>query len=148
MFDSLLGALPFRNRAAQLLSGSQWCAVSIYSDTVMEHFESPRNTGALDSPDAIGTCDLGGRGPSMKVFLRVAQGKVTAARFQTHGCGFSIAAGSLMTVLVTGRSLEECWALDGEALNTALGGLPPHKRFCADLAIGALQDALVRISTD
>ncbi len=58
-----------------------------YSDTLMDHFMAPRNAGALDSPDVTGHAGTPGRGPFLILYLRITEGQVTAAKFQTYGCG-------------------------------------------------------------
>jgi hypothetical protein len=54
-----------------------------FSDTLMDHFLAPRNSGALESPDATGHAGAPGRGPFMILYLRMDSGRVVAAKFQT-----------------------------------------------------------------
>ena len=82
----------------------------------------------------------------MKLYLRREGDAISRATFQTFGCGFSIACCSMLTEMVTGRSVEECRKLTAAELGEALGGLPPEKQFCADLAVEALQDGLRQLS--
>jgi len=113
-----------------------------FSETLMDHFTSPRNSGPLEAPDRVGHAGAPGRGPFMVLHLRLDGGTVAAARFQTYGCGASIAAGSMLTELITGRPVGDCRALTAEALSGALGGFPPDKQHCPALAVAALRDAL------
>ena len=117
--------------------------MSHYSAVLMDHFSSPRNVGQMDLPDAAGVVGAPGCGPYMELCLRLDGGRVMDAKFQTFGCGPAIAAGSLLTTLIIGRSVAECLELTPEQLVEALGGLPPEKLFCAGLAIDALRDGLV-----
>jgi nitrogen fixation NifU-like protein len=113
-----------------------------YSDILMNHFLSPRNAGPMQDPDRIGLVGIPGQGPFMVVCLRLDGDRVTEARFQTHGCGATIAAGSMLTELVAHRSVRECLALTAEHLTAALGGVPPDKVHCPALAVAALRAAL------
>jgi NifU-like protein involved in Fe-S cluster formation len=113
-----------------------------FSETLMDHFTYPRNSGALDVPDRVGRGGTPGQGPFLILQLRLDGDVVAAARFQTHGCGASIAAGSMLTEMIVGRTLDDCRALTAEQLSTALGGFPPDKRHCPILAVAALRDAL------
>ena len=113
-----------------------------YSDMLMEHFTSPRNAGALDSPDSTGHAGAPGRGPFLILYLRMKGNQVLAAKFQTYGCGPTIACGSVLTELITGRSVNECLELTADTLIDALGGIPPDKLHSPALAIAALRDAL------
>jgi NifU-like protein involved in Fe-S cluster formation len=113
-----------------------------YSDTLMDHFLAPRNSGPLESPDVTGHAGAPGRGPFLILYLRIEGNKVTAARFQTYGCGPSIACGSMLTELIIGRSVADCSRLTIETLIECLDGVPAEKRHSPALAIAALRDAL------
>lgn len=113
-----------------------------YSDVFMSHFASPRNVGEIAQADRIGMVGIPGQGPFFLLFLRLNGECVAEARYQTHGCGPTIAAGSMMTEMIRGRSIEECLALTVDELIDALGGVPPHKVRSPAMAIAALQNAL------
>jgi NifU-like protein involved in Fe-S cluster formation len=113
-----------------------------YSDTLMDHFQSPRHCGAMDGPDLVGHVGIVGQGPFMVLYLRVREGRVTDAKFQTYGCGSTIACGSMLTELVIGRVVRDCLALTAEQLSEALDGVPADKQHSPVLAIAALRDAL------
>jgi nitrogen fixation NifU-like protein len=113
-----------------------------YSDTLMDHFTSPRNAGALEAPDATGHAGTPGRGPFLILYLRIEDNRIIAARFQTYGCGPTIACGSMLTELIVGRPTSECLELTTETLIAALDGVPPDKIHSPALAIAALRDAL------
>ena len=120
--------------------------MSNYSEIVTEHFLNPRNAGALDSPDAVGQAGAPGAGEFVVLQLKLAEGKISQASFQTFGCGPAIAACSLLTEWLAGKSLAQAQALSPEGLVEMLGGLPEDKLFCAGLAIAALREALAAIN--
>ena len=103
---------------------------------------SPRNPGEMKSPDAVGRADIHGRAPRCTIYLKVSGDKVEQATFQTFGCGYSIAACSALTELITGKSLTDCRQLTATHVIQTLDGMPEEKQFCARLAIDALQNAL------
>ncbi len=113
-----------------------------YSDTVMDHFERPRNSGELEQPDALGYMTNPVCGDTLLLMLRIADGRIEEARWQSNGCAASIAASSLLSELVRGRSLEEAAAITREAVVEALGGLPASKLHASVLAADALHHAL------
>lgn len=117
-----------------------------YSETLMDHFTAPRNSGPLEAPDATGHAGTPGRGPFLILYLRIEDARVAAARFQTYGCGSTIACGSMLTELITGRSIADCLHLTIETLIEALDGVPPEKLHSPALAIAALRDALGKFS--
>ena len=116
-----------------------------YSDKVLEHYENPRNVGAMDKADpSVGTGMVGAPacGDVMKLQIRVNdQGVIEDAKFKTYGCGSAIASSSLLTEWVKGKTLEEA----GEIQNTQIAeelALPPVKIHCSVLAEDAIKAAI------
>lgn len=116
--------------------------MSRFSETLMDHFVSPRNSGTMEVPDRVGLAGTPGHGPFMAIQLRLAGVHIAGAKFQTYGCGASIAAGSMLTEMIIGRSVAECLEVSAEHLSIALGGFPPDKQHCPIMAIAALREAL------
>jgi nitrogen fixation NifU-like protein len=119
-----------------------------YSDVLMQHFLQPRNSGPMENADAIGLVGTPGQGPYLLLRLRVKEGRVVEAKFQTYGCGATIACGSMLTEMIVGRSFEQCLALTDEHLIEALNGVPPDKRHSPALAVGALRAAIGKLETE
>lgn len=119
-----------------------------FSATVMNHFQEPRNQGRLDTPDRVGIAGVPGQGRFLILHLNITAGCVVDARFQCHGCGATIAAGSMLTELVVGQTVKHCREISASALLDALEGLPADKRHCAGFAVNALQQALEDIPND
>lgn len=116
--------------------------MSRYSDTVMDHFTSPRNWGLLQSANRIGVAGIPGQGRYLVLYLQIRQEQVVDVGFRCHGCGGTIAAGSALTEMILGKPMAECRQLSAADLLDALDGLPPDKLHCAGFAIQALQNAL------
>ena len=113
-----------------------------YSETVLEHFAHPRNVGEM--PDASGVGSVGNPvcGDIMKMYIKVVDGIITDAKFQTFGCGAAIATSSISTEMIKGKSMEEALQLTNRAVAEALGGLPPVKMHCSLLAEQAVKAAI------
>jgi nitrogen fixation protein NifU and related proteins len=118
----------------------------MYSEKVLEHLENPRNAGEMADASARGEATNPVCGDLLKLYLRVMDGKITAASFQVKGCPPSIAAGSVLTELITGLSLEEAGRLTPQDITIALAGLPRNKEHCSVLAIDALRTAIAACS--
>ena len=112
-----------------------------YSDATIEHFRHPRNVGRLEDPDGYGAVDDRATENFVSFYLRVEDGRVTAARFRTFGCSACIAASSAGTELARGRPIEALRSVDVRAILNALDGLPADKLHCAELAAQALAAA-------
>ena len=113
-----------------------------YGPIVLDHFQNPRNAGQMSEPDYVGEAGNPVCGDRMRLFLKMSDGKVTEARFLTFGCSVAIAASSILTELVQGRTVEELGAMRNSEIVDALGGLPKEKENCSVLAETALQSAL------
>ena len=113
-----------------------------YSETLIDHFEHPRNAGAMEGADAEGFVVNPVCGDSMRIFLRVEGGRVTQASFLTSGCPASIATSSVATELVADLTLDEATELTREQLAGAVGGLPKSKLHCSVLASQAIRNAV------
>ena len=113
-----------------------------YSDIVLDHANHPRNQGALDDANARGYQMNPVCGDVFALTLRIEDGRIAAARFQTEGCTASVATSSIITEMVTGLSLDEALALTHEDLSDAVGGLPASKLHSAALVIEGLRRAI------
>jgi nitrogen fixation NifU-like protein len=112
-----------------------------YSRTLIDHFLNPRNAGLMREPDGVGEDEYDGCGDLARFFLRVRDGRVTEARFQTYGCGPTIAAASVASERVAGRTVEELLSLKAQEVEDALEGLPDDRKHAADVVAGALRAA-------
>jgi len=113
-----------------------------YSQLVLDHFLNPRNVGEVKDADGVGEVGAAAFGDVMKISLKVRGERIAEARFQTFGCGTAIAASSVTTELITGRTLEEAKKFSNQEVIDALGGLPPEKVHCSMLAEEAVRAAL------
>ena len=112
-----------------------------YSPTLLEHFLNPRNAGLMREPDGTGMDEYEGCGDQARFYLRVRDGRVVEARFQTYGCGPTIAAASAASERVTGRPVEELVSLKAQEVEDAVDGLPEDRKHAADVVAGALRAA-------
>lgn len=113
-----------------------------YSEALIEHFERPRNAGAMEDADAEAYVTNPVCGDSMRIFLRIEDERVAAASFLTSGCPAAIGTSSAATELLIGRSLDEAAALSREDYAEAVGGLPKSKLHCSVLAAAAVREAI------
>lgn len=114
----------------------------MYSPAVMDHFHSPRNVGDLPDPDGVGNAGNPISGNTIALYLKIADGTVTEAKFRTFGCAASIAASSMVTEWVIGRTTEEAASIENHTIADALGGLPPTKMHCSAMAADGVRTAI------
>ena len=110
----------------------------MYSPQVLDHFEHPRNAGVLETPSVAVQVENPACGDVLKLMAKFAGGQITHINFQAKGCVPAIACGSVLTELVSGKTLAEAADLSREVLIQNLGGLPEASQHASHLAIDAL----------
>lgn len=114
-----------------------------YSEKVMDHFMNPRNVGALNDANGIGTVGNAKCGDIMKMYLKIKDNIIEDVKFKTFGCGAAIATSSMATELIKGRSIYNALKITNKAVMEALNGLPPVKVHCSCLAEEAIHAAIL-----
>ena len=116
-----------------------------YSAKLIDHYENPRNIGALDkNAEDVGTGLVGAPacGDVMKLQIKVGpDGLIEDAKFKTFGCGSAIASSSLVTEWVKGKTVDEAETIKNTDIAKHLA-LPPVKIHCSVLAEDAIKAAI------
>lgn len=114
----------------------------MYTEKVMDHFRNPRNTGELSNADGVGTVGNPVCGDVMTIYIKVKDDSIEDIKFKTFGCGAAVATSSMVTELAKGKTLEEAKQITRANVADELGGLPPVKMHCSNLAADALHAAI------
>lgn len=117
----------------------------MFSDTLLDHFKNPHNSG--DLPGATATVEVTNPvcGDVLRLAARVEGGRIAETRFRTQGCVASIASSSVLTDLLAGKSPAEARAITPQQVSDALGGLPPASFHAAQLCADAVAALLKKI---
>ncbi len=113
----------------------------VYSETVIDHSLDPRNVGDIENADGFAKV-TGPCGDTMQMWLKIKNGTISDASFLTDGCGTTIAAGSLVTEMAKGKSVNQAQRISQQDVLYALGGLPEESEHCALLAADTLKTAV------
>ena len=118
----------------------------LYRELILDHYKNPRNHGLLDEPDALAEGQNPLCGDEVTVSVRLGEGDVIEdVGFEGRGCAISLAATSMLTDLVKGRTAVEVAAMPKEELLEEVGiPLTPVRLKCAILGLGVLKVALHR----
>jgi len=115
----------------------------MYTEKVMEHFSNPRNVGEIADADGVGEVGNMKCGDIMRIYIKVnAENIIEDIKFRTFGCGAAIATSSVVTEMVKGKTLEDALKITNKQVAEELGGLPPAKMHCSNLAADALRKAI------
>jgi nitrogen fixation NifU-like protein len=126
----------------------------MYSKKVIEQFLHPKNMGKIDKPDGAGTVGNILCGDQMTLYIKVknlpkakSRGKkseeiIDDIKFESFGCAAAIATSSMITEMAKGKTLDEALRLNREMVAKELGGLPPIKMHCSNMAAQALHKAI------
>ncbi|UCF69676.1 MAG: iron-sulfur cluster assembly scaffold protein [candidate division WOR-3 bacterium] len=108
---------------------------------MLEHMTAPRNWGVTKDCDGTGRA-AGSCGDTIKISLAIRDDSILECTFESNGCGATMACGSIVTQMATGRKVVEARRIDQKAILEYCGGLPDKNEHCALLAVEALQRAI------
>ncbi|MEE9443900.1 MAG: Fe-S cluster assembly scaffold protein NifU [candidate division Zixibacteria bacterium] len=114
----------------------------MYNEKIMDHFQNPRNAGEIEDADGVGTVGNPTCGDIMTLYIKVEDDILVDVKFKTFGCGAAIASSSFTTELVKGKKIEDVIKFTRNDVAEGLGGLPPIKMHCSNLAMDALKAAI------
>jgi nitrogen fixation NifU-like protein len=108
----------------------------------MDHFRNPRNVGEIADADGVGNVGNPVCGDMMSITIKVENDRIADIKFKTFGCGAAIAVSSMVTEMAKGKLLDEAMKISRNEVAEELGGLPPVKMHCSNLAADALREAI------
>jgi nitrogen fixation NifU-like protein len=114
----------------------------MYNEKIMDHFQNPRNAGDMKDPDGVGTVGNPACGDVMTIYIKIVDDTIADIKFKTFGCGAAIASSSFTTELVKGKKIDDVLRFTRNDVSDGLGGMPPIKMHCSNLAIDALRAAI------
>ena len=117
-------------------------AQTLYSRIFKDHIDRPRNAGELPDANAVSEEVNPVCGDRLRLMLRIRDRRIEAAGFLAYGCPPTLVCGSMLTELLTGKTVDEAMRLSRAELVAAVGGLPSRKQHAAALAIEALRSAI------
>jgi nitrogen fixation protein NifU and related proteins len=110
----------------------------MFSPTLLDHFQHPRNAGELAGANVKVEVSNPVCGDVLQLSAIIENNAIRDVRFLCRGCTASIASASLLTELLQGREFGELAVITPESLAALLGGLPPASFHAAQLAHDAL----------
>jgi NifU-like protein len=112
---------------------------------ITSHFFNPTNVGEVVNADGVGVAGSFACGATLRISLAVAEAQtISAAKFKCAGCSYLVAACSILTELVSGKTTGQAAALVCAPLSNIadLARWPPEKIQCLELASQGLLAAI------
>ena len=113
-----------------------------YSESALAHIAEPHNVGRIEDADCLGSGTNPACGDEVTLYLKFEGSVVSDAKMEVLGCGAITASMSAVTDLVREKTADEIREITHEEIAAAAGGLPKHKRHCAQLAQRVIRNAL------
>lgn len=115
----------------------------MYSKTVLDRFQNPRNAGQISGANAVGEAGNSACGDVVKMFLKISEnGLIENAKFKTFGCSASIASSDIACDLIKGKSIDDALKVTSAEILKILGELPAHKMHSTLLAEEVIRSAI------
>jgi len=115
----------------------------MFGPAVLDHFRNPHNAGDLPAAIAVAEVTNPACGDVMRLAVRLESGRIAEAKFKAQGCVAAIAAGSVLTDLLAGKTPVEANGISAQQISEALEGLPPASFHAAQLCVDVVR-ALMR----
>lgn len=114
----------------------------MYSEKIINEFYNVENYDVIKGASGVGkvTCDIGSE--IIKIYIKVENEKIIDAKFQTFGGVVAIAASSVATKLIIGKSIEEVKKFNSQKIIELLGEIPENKSYILPLVVGAVTGAV------
>ena len=118
----------------------------MYSPELLDHFQNPRNPGAVEGADAVVQIENPACGDILQLSAKTEAGRINQIGFLAKGCVPAMACASALTELVGGKTFDEARKLRTEDLIVMLGGLPEASTHATHLAMDALAALLKKLA--
>jgi nitrogen fixation NifU-like protein len=113
---------------------------AFYREHILDHFHNPRHFGHLEAANINHEEDNPLCGDKVRIELRVEEGKVMEVAWSGRGCAISMAAASLLSERLEGKSLDEVKQIGKAEVLDDLGiAVSPARLKCALLALSTVQ---------
>jgi nitrogen fixation NifU-like protein len=112
------------------------------SPELIEHFRNPRNVGELPPPAVAVEVSNPVCGDILRLSVLIEDGRIIRCGYKVRGCTASIASGSALTELISGRDKAGLGSLTTADVEHEVGGLSNESKHAASLCLDAVRALL------
>lgn len=117
--------------------------MDLYSEIILDHFKNPKNKGQITNPTKKAEEYNALCGDKLKIYLKIAKGKITQAKFDGEGCAISQASADMLTDKLIGKTAAQINKLTPKHIYQMLGiEISPGRIKCALLSLETTKKAL------
>ena len=110
----------------------------MYSNVIMEEFYNPQNYGVIKGASGVGKVTSAIGSEIIKIFIKVEKETIVDAQFQTFGGVVAIAASSIATRLMIGKSLKQIRNITTSSILEITGEIPENKMYIIQAVVSAV----------
>ncbi|MDD2390196.1 MAG: iron-sulfur cluster assembly scaffold protein [Desulfobacterales bacterium] len=112
-----------------------------YSDRAIDYYLNKPYMGTLADAD-LSTELTGDCGDTMKITMKMDQGKIADVRFEVDGCPGSVSSAMALVDIIKGKTLDEAYLVKDSEVFFRLEAIPDEKVHCIQLAVKSLQNVI------
>lgn len=114
-----------------------------YNDLMLDHSKNPRNFGRLENPDLSHEESNSLCGDRIRIDAVIEDNRIKDIMFEGRGCAISIAAASILTEMLKGKTVEECNSIsDDQLIRTLEVPIKKTRMSCALLGLKVFRKLL------
>lgn len=114
----------------------------MYAEELLRNYEHPGSKRAMQDASMSMSEDNISCGDSIKVYIKLDNGKISDASFEGSGCVISMGSANMLLVELKGKTLEQLERMGYKELLGIIGIDPgPVRMHCATLALRAAKKA-------
>ncbi|MBR7172472.1 MAG: iron-sulfur cluster assembly scaffold protein [Clostridia bacterium] len=110
----------------------------MYSNVIMEEFYNPQNYGVIKGASGVGKVTSAIGNEIIKIFIKVESEAIVDAQFQTFGGVVAIAASSIATRLMIGKTLKQIRNITVSSILEVTGEIPENKMYIIQAVVSAV----------
>src|SRR5580658_5815760 len=114
----------------------------MHSARLLDHFQNPRNASEVPGADVVAETSDAACGDILKLWARIADGRLMQVGFKCRGCVAAMACGSALTELIAGQTFDAARAITAADVEAAVDGLESASKHAAVLAVETLRKLL------
>lgn len=114
--------------------------MDLYREEILDHYKYPRNKGELTGFELVESDRNSSCGDSLELGIKIEKNKIVEVKFNGVGCAISLAAASMLTEMLMGKTLKQAVKITDKMMLKRLGiPISLTRQKCALLGVSVWQ---------